>query len=223
MFIYTIAYFQKLIDDFKTAGYIFNVFSPLIYIVYLIYAIFVPVGYTWANITLLCITVAYLIFYLVTYDAKEKSIKKTKRKIRHIFKAIKLSVNAMTLGITIYGIYVAATHTTTLSVVLSCFMALFWALQVGIEILTYFLEFQTELFLAALEADKDNLMKPIAAVGNFVKKVVGKEPEQPKEPKKILKFLNKAVEKIKNKSKKSDPDPVTTDFSDENDDETVTK
>ena len=223
MFIYTRAYFNKLVNDFKVTSYIFNVVSPLIYIAYLIYAIFISVGYLWANIVLLSVTLAYLVFYLVTYDIKEKALKKTKKKIRHICKAIKLSVSAMTLGITIYGIYVASVHTTTLSIVLSCFMAVFWMLQVAIEIFTYILEYQTELFLAALEADKDNLMKPVTAVGNFVKRVVGKEPDEPKEPKKILRVLDKTVEKIRNKKKNNEKISLDEDYEESEWQEPITK
>ena len=219
MFLYTRAYFKKLIDDFKTAGYIFNVATPLVYIVYLIYAIFVPVGYLWANALLLVVTVSYLVFYLATYDIKEKSLRQTKKTMKHIYKGIKLTISALTLGITFYGIYVAATHTTALSVVLSCFMALFWILQVAIELLTYFLEYQTELFLASLEADKDTLLKPITAVGNFVKRVAGKEADEEKKPKKILRVLDKTIEKIRaNKKKKSEED-----FDSSIDNEPITK
>ena len=202
MFIYTRAYFQKLIDDFKLAGYLFNVLTPLVYIVYLIYALSVNVGYAWANITLLAVTVLYLVFYISTYDLKEKSVKATKKTVRHIYKGIKLSVGAMTLGITFYGIYVASQQTSTLSVVLSCFMAVFWVLQAGIELITYFIEYQTTLFMAALEADKDNLIKPITAVGNFVKRVTGMEAEENKEPKKILRILDKTIDKLKKKKPK---------------------
>ena len=39
-------------------------------------AIFTPVGYPWANIPLLAITVLYLVFYIATYDIKEKAVNK---------------------------------------------------------------------------------------------------------------------------------------------------
>jgi hypothetical protein len=207
MFYYTRAYFKKLVDDVNLINYCFNVISPLIYIAYLIYAIFLPVGFKWANITLLAVTVAYLVFYLVTYDIKEKAVKATKKRIRHVYKGVKLTISAMTLGITIYGIYVASIHTTTLSIVLSCFMALFWAVQVALEIITYVLEYQSELFLAALEADKDEFFKPVTSVGNFVKKVAGKEAEPPKEPKKILRALEKRVDEMKERKEKKSKNP----------------
>ncbi len=236
MFIYTRAYFKKLIDDTKKLGYIFNIVSPLIYIAYLIYSLFVPVGYLWANITLMVLTASYLVFYLVTYDIKTKGLKSKKKNIRHLYKGLKLSVAGMTLGITIYGIYVASSHTTTLSVVLSCFMAIFWICQVSIEILTYVLEYQTALFLAALEADKDNFIKPITTVSNLVKKVTGKEVEEPKEPKKILRALDKTVEQMREKSKNGSrsilgglfgkikkDDAIEVTASEQPEDETVTK
>ena len=70
MFEYTRAFGQKLVNDFKTATYLFNVISPLTYIAYLVYAILAPVGYMWANVPLLCITASYLVLYLSTYDVK---------------------------------------------------------------------------------------------------------------------------------------------------------
>lgn len=201
MLLYTRAYFNKLIHDFNLAAYCFNVISPLIYIAYLLYAIFLPVGFMWANISLLCLTVLYLVFYLVTYDLKEKKLKNAKKRVKHIFRGLKLSVSGMTLGITIYGIYVATTHTSVLSVVLSCFMALFWVIQLAVELISYVIEYQAELFLAAIERDKDELIRPITSVGNFVKRVTGKEPEPPKEPKKILKVLDGRVEEMRNNKK----------------------
>ena len=224
MFIYTRAYFKKLINDFKTAGYVFNVVTPLVYIVYLLYAIFTPVGYPWANIPLLAITVLYLVFYIATYDIKEKAVKETIKRVKHIYKGIKLTISAMTLGITFYGIYTATTHTTALSVVLTCLMAIFWLAQVSIELIIYFLEYQTRLLMAAIEADKDAILKPFTAVGNFVKRVVGKEPEEPKAPNKILGVLSKTVEKIRNKTKqKVAEETFEAEYEETEDNEPITK
>lgn len=201
MFVYTRAYFKKLIDDINLVGYLFNVITPVFYIAYLLYAIFLPVGFRWANVTLLVLTLLYLVFYISTYDIKNKDFKATKKRVRHIFKGIKLGVTAMTLGITIYGIYVASTHTTAVSVVLSSFMALFWVVNVFIEIMSYIIEYQSELFLAAIEADKNEFLAPVNAVGNFVKRVTGKEPTPTKEPKKILRALDSRVGELRRKKK----------------------
>lgn len=221
MFLYTRAYFQKLISDFKLIGYLFNVFSPIVYILYLIYAINNSLGYLWANITLLSVTVLYLVFFITTYDIKAKSFKGTKRTVRHIFKGIKLSVTALTLGITIYGIYTATIHTTVLSVVLSCFMVVFWVMQTAIELITYFIEFQADLFMAAIKADATELIKPVAAVGNFVKRVTGKETssDEPKTTNKILRILDKTVEKIKMAKEKKKASAEQYDYSQRQDEE----
>ena len=101
-------------------------------------------------------------------------------------------------------------------------MAIFWIFQVGTELIVAFLDFQVKLFLAALEADKDALMKPIAAVGNFVKKVAGKEPDEPKKPNKILGILDKTIEKIKNKNKKDIDEEYEGNYA-SHDNETITK
>lgn len=211
MFEYTRAFGQKLVNDCKTANYLFNVISPLTYILYLIYAIFVPVGYMWANIPLLAITLTYLVFYLCTYDLKNKKFKETKRNIKHIYKGVKLFISALTLVITFYGIYTATTHTTTLSIVLSCFMALFWIVSTATELITYIVEYEWSLFLASIEADTQKLMKPLTATKDFFVKAIGREPEPPKEPKKILRVLDKTIEKMREakKNKKSKGNPAS--------------
>jgi len=201
MFVYTRAYFKKLISDIKTVNYCFNILSPIIYIAYLLYAMTVSVGFLWLNVSLLIITASYLVFYLISYDLKNKTLRTKKRLIRHIYKAVKLSASALTLAITVYGVYNASSKTTAVSVLLCCFMAIIWLVSLTVELLTYYIEYQSALFLAALEADKDNLMKPVSAVGNFVKRVVGKEPEPKAEPNKILRVLDKTVEEIKRKKK----------------------
>ncbi len=187
---YTKTAINKTINDFKKISYYFTISMQLLYIAYLIYAIFAPTGITAINIILTAVSVAYLIFYLVTYDGENQKLKIfTKR----AYKWFKLAVKAFTLGVMLYGIYATVNHVTPLSVILTALMVVAWTLQVILEIVLLFLENEKNFLLAAIEADIQQIMKPVHAVGSFFDKVRGKEPETPKEPTKSRKLLDRMV------------------------------
>ena len=188
MFVYTRATIDKIVNDLKRATTVFNFSGQLVYISYLIYAIFAPVGLIYINVPLLVASVLYFAFYLI-YFKKSGSVQNA---VKHSYKWIKITAKAFTLGVTLYGIYTATTHITSFSVILTTLMIIVWIVTLAIEITTLVVEYYAAMFKEALAADVGEITKPVQAVGNVVKKIVGIEaPSEPKnnEPSNRLKKL----------------------------------
>lgn len=200
MFDYTKAAVQKIGDDFKKLVYVFNILTQIAYMAYLIYAIFAGVGVRWVNITLASIAVAYFVFFMIMTRGNALYLRKNVHKIvAKIFKYSKMLLKLFTIVVVVYGIYSTTQKTTPFGVILSAFMIVGWLLQLVFEIIGAILVPRFQLLVAALEADKDELTKPVKAVGNFFKKLTGKEIEPEKEKSKQRLWLDKKVEESRAK------------------------
>jgi hypothetical protein len=60
---YTKAAVKKTVDDFRRLDYLRNLVTQVVYIFYLVYALFAGAGYVWANAVLRGLSLAYLIFF----------------------------------------------------------------------------------------------------------------------------------------------------------------
>ena len=190
---YTKASVKKTIDDFKQFAYFYNIGSQVLYIVYLIYAIFAPAGNLVANILLGITSLAYLIFYIVIYRDEDKEARLLAKMTKRIHKWFKFIVKGFTLGVMLYGIYAATTHITPFSVAMAAFTVVAWVLQVLFELALYFLDSRAKLIIAGIEADFENMIKPVHTVGNIIKKATGKVVEEKKEPTRQRKILDGIV------------------------------
>ena len=72
---YTIVATKKTVDDIKRFTLVFSILTQILYIAYLAYALISNVGFTWLNIPLLAVSVAYFVFYLVIRGKNGKKIK----------------------------------------------------------------------------------------------------------------------------------------------------
>lgn len=77
-----------------------------------------------------------------------------------------------------------------------------WILQIVFEVLIKILTNRVNFILEGLEADLDNMLKPVRSVGNFFKKVTGKEVAPPKEPTKNQLKLKAKVEAFRAEQKR---------------------
>ena len=195
---YTKAALKKTVDDFRRLDYIRNVVTQVLYVAYLAYAIFAPAGKLWANVPLFVLSLGYLIVFLVSTTSNATQ---TQKRVKQICKAVynrcKQIIKLLTLVVMVYGIYATTTHVTPISVVLSALMIVGWVLQVVFEvILKYFLN-RAHFILEGMEADYENMLKPVKSVGNFFKKVAGKEIEPEKEKSKNRLWLDDQVAQTK--------------------------
>ena len=191
---YSKAAFKKILNDTKKLLYVCNVTMQSFIIIYLIYALCTHAGKLWANIPLLVLCAGYFVFFLVATKCNPlHKIDPSHKKFAKVVKYSKLFIKLCTLCVTLYGIYVATTHVTALSIILTTLSLLSWLLQVVFEVICILVEKIYTLLLDAVEADVEVIMKPVTTVKNFIKKATGKEVEPPKEKSKHRLWLDEQV------------------------------
>lgn len=191
---YTKAVIHDTIKDLKRFFFILSLIMQVAYIVYLTYALISKIGNIYVNISLLVLTFAYLVFFIIMYGKKSKA----KRYVRRAYKWSKLTINAFTLGVAVYGIYLTFNNANPLTIVLTAVMVILWILQVLLEIVIYYFENRKDLLISSLELDFEFITKPANTVSNIVRKISGKETiERSTVPEKIKRSLDKMAENHK--------------------------
>lgn len=202
MFQYTLAVVDKTVRDVKSVGRIISISTQIIYILYLIYAIIAGIGTLWANIALLCVSALYFAFNIYCLLKLDGEMQTAKDSVRHAYKTVKLAINAVTLAMTLYGIYIAAKEVSVITIVLAGLSTIGWMFSLLLEITVYFFESRRMLFIEALKADGaavgETITKPVTIVGDFIKKATGHKTEEEKpKPTRKMRILEKLVAKRK--------------------------
>lgn len=174
--------FLKTVREIKLFTCVVTVLSQLITIGYMIYACVVGTGLLPVNIILAVVSLGYLVIYVATYGTKNRAHKKLRSAAATANRRMKLVGKTVTLGITIYGIYLSTEETTAISIILATLSIIFWILQVIFEILYSYVKRKAEEFVDALKNDVATAIEPVKKVGEFVKgvadtEVVGKVKE----------------------------------------------
>lgn len=197
MFDYTKTAVNKIVADFKKFFHRFSVCAQIVYIAYLIYALFANTELWIINTILLVISVAYFIFFLIA-TAKDAD-KKLKKRVKTIFTRCKQVIKLFTLGVMLYGIWQTSTHVDPLSVILTALMIVGWVLQILFEVIFTFFLNKVNFVWEAVQADREEITKPVKNIGNFFKRITGKELEEEKEPTKNRLLLDGMVEEYREK------------------------
>ena len=204
---YTTAAFRKIITDVKNVRLIFELFTQLFMVIYLVYSLFTNSNLRITNGILLALTLAYLCFWLqITKNGLTKDEKKLKNRVKKIFKYIKLGFGFFTLGFAVYGVYTNMQTVDFFSLLITVFTVVSFIIKILLLLLEYIANYYKELIRTAVEADVENALKPVHAVGNFTKKLFGKEKEEPADPTKERQILDKLVEEKRqeNQAKKEE-------------------
>ena len=200
---YTKAAILKIQEDLRKLLYWANLLMQLVYIIYLVYAVATSAGVMIANIILLAISVLYLAFFIfISFGGTNRLKKKARKVVGLVYKRSKQIIKVFTLGVMLYGIYTTANQATPISVIFSAFMIVSWLVPIVLEFLLKYFTARARLFVEALSADIEPITKPIKSVGNFFKKVSGKEIEPEKEKTdeqlRARAWLDKKVEESRN-------------------------
>jgi hypothetical protein len=201
MFKYTRAALTSIAKDFKKWSYIFNWILLFVSIGYYVFAICTNLGYLWINIVSLSLITLFTIFDSCT---KHCDFNDKKRVIVLVYNWSRIILRAITLGLTIYSLYVSAETANPVSIILATLMIIFWILSVLIEISKDIIISKYHLIINAFEEDVGDIKRPFENIGNTFKKFVGKEITEPKETKGFWKRkLDKIIEeKYKAKNEK---------------------
>lgn len=183
---YTRAAIDKTLNDFKRFGFVFNIVIELLSISYLIYAIIAGAGVIYANIALAAVSLAYLAFYIIVGREPEK--KKLYAQTKSSYKAFKIAVHTVNLGIIVYGIYIATEEPSFVSIVMAAATTVGWAINLLVTFSISYLSSKANFIIRAIEADIEEAKRPVEKVDNFFKKIRGEEikPKDPPDKTRVL-------------------------------------
>ena len=192
---YTQAAGKKILSDIQKISLVCSILTQLFYIFYLIYAIWTDTGIFYANLPILVLSCAYFAFfcYHQTYGATTTLAKKLSVSFRWSKRVVKL----FNLGVMAYGIFYAASAPNPLTVILMAVMAILWIADLLLEFAVKLVKSWWELFVEGVQADLEIITKPVGAVGNFFKRVTGKEVEESAPPSKKRLFLEGLVQETR--------------------------
>ena len=200
MFDYTKTAVTKIWTDFKKFFYICNIVTQAVYLSYLVYALVAKSGNPWVNCVLLTLSRGYFIFFLVMTAGKTSKEKQKSKKIgQRIFKYLKHLIALYNLAVIVYGFYGVYTLSSTVTIasliqlVQIVFMTIGWVLGLVFNVVELIVENRVQFLLEGVEADYQELTKPVKTVGNFFKKITGQEVEPEKEKSKSRLWLDEKV------------------------------
>ena len=203
MFKYTRAVLDDTVNDLRFIWFVFCVATQVIYLGYITYAVIAKVGIFILNIILLIISTTYFIIFLILHKKTGKGTKRARQISKHTKTIIKLFINAIALGVAVYGIYCSATEIDGISIMLTTLMLIFWCAQVILEIIVCFFEKKINNLHWAMKKDVEPIMNVYDKVANTVRWVKGEERiEREQIPSKTESLLEKALDKFRNRKSK---------------------
>ena len=190
---------RKIYNDVRKISLVCNILTQLFYIFYLIYALGAGVGIFSVNLVMLVLSSTYFAFFVYNHVYGTK--KTLAKAVGESFKWCKRLIKLLNLGIMVYGIVVTATEPDPLSIILTVVMAVLWVADILLEITVHIVKNWCLLLFESLKADVECVTKPVASVGNFFKKLSGKEVEEPAPPSKKRLYLDELVEEFRTEKK----------------------
>lgn len=178
----TITQLIKYVKWGKKLTILFPVFSNLIMVAYLIVAMIFGMGNLIVNGILIGITILIILVTIVLKDKKsKKEVKKKKvikistvRKTIHFLNIIKIIVKTYTLGITLYGLYMAVAIVSPIAIISAIMSIILWIFSVVSEFITILLdslkdgfEKDKELFANLYEKSKEYAQEKISQGKEF--------------------------------------------------------
>lgn len=155
MFNNTVTTVKNTVRDIKRFTLWVTVFTQLVTVGYFTYLCFTGAGSLPVNITLAAISLGYLIVYTATYGKKTKVVKEARKKALKVGRILKLLGKTVTLGITVYGIYISSTTADSITVILATLSIISWIIQVIFEVVRAYVEAKADELV-------DSFMKDIS-------------------------------------------------------------
>lgn len=219
---------NETINDFRSIRTFFSYATQVIYIIYLIYLLITPNAIWYIHLTLLVISIPFFIYDIISTNninriRKEKprfwrffkkrkykkvisDAKKSKAKIGRIKFYTSHVLKLIVLATAFYPIIVSPDSVHPLSIIGTTIMAIIWLLYLVLEVLILIIEKRCEMFKEALSTDVEFITKPVNAVKNTFKRIIGEDGEKEgktteKHSENITDWLETRISKFKYKSK----------------------
>ena len=190
MFDYTKTALHKIYNDFLRIKKIFEIISPLFSIAFLTYAVIAQTGIFIANCILLAVAVAYYVFHLVV--TFRKTDKELVGGVKLTYKVCMRAIKFFTIAVAVYGLWFAVNDTDPTAMILNVLSLVGWLLGVVMDIISFIIGKYADLVKEAVEADVENIKKPLTAPRDFFKKMTGQSVEE-KEVSKTRERLDEMV------------------------------
>lgn len=214
------------LDTIKRFFLAIDITIQLTYIGYLVFAVATGKGILVANILLLIISLAYLVYFLFTtkewYTREEK---KTRARVKKISKTVKRVINAIVIVFSIIDL--CTQPFSGMSLLMTIVMIVGFILSIAMEVLaTSYIEHRKKLIFEAIKRDVSVISKPVG----FVRGLFKKESEDEKKEKDdlddeldVIRFVQSEKSKKrklwkKEKHKKSKAEKKSKKSEEENDD-----
>lgn len=201
---YTKTAVRETIKDFKKYLYEFSLITQIVYIAYLVYATIFSV-FQIINGILLGVCIAYFLFFgCITKwgrDIDATRFQNAKKWGGEIFKWTKRLIRLLTLGVSIFALFQTTKAPTPLSIVMNAAMVVCWLLSVLLDIVFKIVQARVKFIVEGLEADWNDIVRPAKNVGDFFKKMTGKEVEPEKELTKTQLYLKEKTEEYQRENR----------------------
>ena len=184
--------------EIKRIFFTFGIILNLSYISLAVYSLVAGRGYMPLNIAFITLSIAYFIYYILTYNDKAK--KKQKKKMKKLYKLLRYFVNTVTLSFVVYGCFVTAEKVNFISLFLVVISVIGWFISGLFAIISAYVDSRIELVVTAFSVDREEPKKKIKA---FINKIIGREEEAPE-----LDEAHKRVIKNTQKYKEQEDDVI---------------
>ena len=214
---YTKAIMTKTKNDIDTAVTLFRFGTQILYVAYLIYLLLSLSNIWYLYLALLVISVAFLIFDLVTTNQihiqkearasifgnrqRRDNIRNAKRKresVRKVKFYVSHSIKIFVLASSLYPMIISPETVHPISIICTTVMSLTWLLLIVFEVVKMVLDSRIDLFYEAMRADIEFVTKPASAVKDTINKILGREVEEKPEASKERVYLDELVQSNKN-------------------------
>lgn len=213
---YTWTALSTIYKFFKRFSLAFSIITQVGYIVYLVYALTNGVGHWFFNLPLLLVSTAFLFYYIGKHIPGSKERKRKRREKRRakqrekhrdytIKKSVdwfKMGIKAATLGITLYGIYIAAENISAVTVTLAAFSVVMFLISFFSEIITMVIHLLFAVIRAGVELDTEPIKAPLQKIGAVFHTDEPSEEDE-NELESIKEFLKKRHQKDQNQRDKT--------------------
>ncbi len=160
--------FSKIWDDFKKIHFYFKITTHAFTLIFLLYSLVTKLDLWIVHTLLLILEIAYAVFSFSGGDWKTKNVKKD---VKKSYKAIKLVLKTIPLGIALYGLFLAAENLTVLSLLLPVLTLVSWILTVLTAIASHILERYLNLVFDGLSED----FKRIPLLGKWINDITERD------------------------------------------------
>lgn len=173
MFLYTRAMIDKILSELSHFSKMFGIGLNLLYVGYLIAAIFIPVGIPLVNGILAALVLGQFIFNLV-YDIEDvKKEKQNKKSVGRAVQHAKIALRAISLGIVIYTTAISIRSNNPAVWIMPIITAILWIISVLFRIFVKYFEKRKDLIIDALKMDA----APVYKTANFISTLKGQMPD----------------------------------------------